>query len=327
MSPSAAPAAADDRDAIRAAAAWYARQCSGSFGPDEQAAWRAWLEASELHRRAWQQVEGVRASVGGLPGHIAGPTLRGVAGSRRQALRTLVVFAAAAPLAWLGYRMLPWQGVGADLRTAVGERRALVLADGSRLALDTDSAVDLAFDGQQRLLRLRRGQILVTTAVDPDAGPGKARRPFLVETGHGLVEALGTRFTVHTDADRMRVAVLDDRVRITPSAAPGHPILLGAGQQVDVGTTGSGHIEAAAPATGTWAGGSLVAVDMPLAELLAELARYRHGVLRCAPAVAGLLISGAFPLDDTERALQLLVDTFPLRSVRRTRYWVEIHPG
>jgi transmembrane sensor len=63
---------------------------------------------------------------------------------------------------------------------------------------------------------------------------------------------------------------------------------------------------------------------MPLGEWVAELGRYRRGVLRCDPAVAGLRVSGAFPLDDTDRALQLLADTFPVRHVWRTRYWVSV---
>jgi len=327
MTPSTASIASDEHAAIRAAAVWYARQCSGSFGNDEQAAWQSWLNASELHRHAWQQVEGVRSSLSDLPGHIAGPALRGVSASKRQTLRTLAVFAAVTPLAWLSWRGVAAQGYGADLRTAVGERRTLKLADGSSLMLDTDSAVDVLFDKKQRLLRLRRGQILVTTAYDPEARLDTPCRPFLVQTGHGRCEALGTRFTVRTDDERTRVAVLDDTVRITPDADPARPVMLNAGQQITFDHGGLGTIEAAAASTGTWAGGSLVAVDMPLAELLAELSRYRHGLLRCDPAVAGLLISGAFPLDDTERALKLLIETFPLQTISRTRYWVEVHPA
>ena len=326
MNPPAITLAGNEHEAIRAAAAWYARQHSGSFGTDEKTAWQSWLDASELHRHAWQQMESVRASLGGVPGHIAGPALRGLPTPRRAALRTLAVLAAAAPLAWLGHRSLAARGLGADLRTAVGERRAFTLADGSGLMLDTDSALDVAFDARQRLLNLRRGRIMVTTAHDPDATFDTPCRPFLVQTAHGLCQALGTRFTVRTDAMRSLVAVLDDTVRLVPHAHPERPVLLRAGHQIGFDEAGSGALQPVAASAGTWAGGSLVAVDMPLAELLAELARYRPGLLRCDPAVAGLLVSGAFPVDDTDRALQLLVDTFPLQTIRHTRYWVEVHP-
>lgn len=324
MRPSTVNVAGDERAAIRAAATWYARQCSGSFAAAERAAWQAWLAASPLHREAWRQVEGVCASLGSLPGQIAGPALRGASASRRQALRALAGIAAAAPLAWFGYRIADAHGLGADLRTAVGERRTLRLADGSSLVLDTDSAVDVAFDTRQRLLRLRRGQLMVTTADDPQTRLDTPRRPFLVATPHGLCEALGTRFSVRTGDGRSRVAVLDEQVRVAPAAHPARPLLLAAGQQLVFDDNGAGSIEAALPAAATWAGGSLVAVDMPLAELLAELGRYRHGLLTCHPAVACLLISGAFPVDDTDRALRLLIETFPLQTISRTRYWIDV---
>jgi transmembrane sensor len=54
------------------------------------------------------------------------------------------------------------------------------------------------------------------------------------------------------------------------------------------------------------------------------LARYRSGVLRCDPQVADLLLTGSYPLDDSERVLSLLEDSLPVSIVRRTRYWVTV---
>jgi transmembrane sensor len=65
---------------------------------------------------------------------------------------------------------------------------------------------------------------------------------------------------------------------------------------------------------------------MPLAEFLAELRRYRTGWIDCAPEVASLPISGAFPLADTDRVLAAVADTLPLRLRYRTRYWVSVLP-
>ena len=72
--------------------------------------------------------------------------------------------------------------------------------------------------------------------------------------------------------------------------------------------------------------GTLLAKDMPLGEVIAELARYRPGVLRCDPAVAGMPVSGALSLTDTDAALDLLARSLPLRIERRTRYWVSFGP-
>ncbi|KAG1069089.1 hypothetical protein G6F55_014487 [Rhizopus delemar] len=63
-----------------------------------------------------------------------------------------------------------------------------------------------------------------------------------------------------------------------------------------------------------------------LADLVDELARYRRGVLRCDPAVAGLRVSGAFPLADTDGSLRLLEKTLPVRISRVTPFWVTVAP-
>ena len=67
-------------------------------------------------------------------------------------------------------------------------------------------------------------------------------------------------------------------------------------------------------------------VDMPLRALLAELGRYRRGLLACSDAVAGLRVSGTFPLADTDRALSVITEAFPLRQRRLTDYWVTLLP-
>ncbi|MGV2837118.1 iron dicitrate transport regulator FecR, partial [Pseudomonas shirazensis] len=56
------------------------------------------------------------------------------------------------------------------------------------------------------------------------------------------------------------------------------------------------------------------------------LGRYRHGWLRCDPSITALKVSGAFPLDDTDRALAALESGFDLRIERRSRYWVSVMP-
>ena len=73
-----------------------------------------------------------------------------------------------------------------------------------------------------------------------------------------------------------------------------------------------------------WEQGMLVARDQPLAEVLAELARYRHGLLRCDPEVAGLHVSGALSVADTDQALNALELTLPVRVSRLSRYWVTV---
>ncbi|MFS2054107.1 FecR domain-containing protein [Variovorax sp. CT11-76] len=205
---------------------------------------------------------------------------------------------------------------GADVSTATGERRHLTLPDGSGLDLDTASAVSLDFDDTQRLLRHRAGEILIETAPDP--------RPFLVQTAHASLRALGTRFVVRSDDARGRLGVLEGAVEIRPARNPGAPVIVPAGRQAFFSATSVSAPRALPAGADAWARGVLYAEEMRLADFAAELARYRSGALHCDPAAAEIRVSGAFQLDDTDRILELLARTLPVRIESRTRYWVTI---
>jgi len=63
---------------------------------------------------------------------------------------------------------------------------------------------------------------------------------------------------------------------------------------------------------------------MRLADFLVQLSRHRPGVVRCDPAVAELVVSGVYPLDDTDRVLAALAQALPVRADYATRYWVTV---
>jgi transmembrane sensor len=217
----------------------------------------------------------------------------------------------------MAWKAWPLESLQAAHRTATGERRDLTLPDGSLAALDTSTSMDVAFDDQQRLLRLHSGRILVST--EPDA----LGRPFSVQTPQGRVLALGTRFTVHVAGDGLcHVDVQEKAVRLLPLDSEATPGELQAGQRAAFSSSTAHPPTAADPFAASWHEGGLIALDMPLGQLVEALARYRPGYLGCTDEVAGLRVSGAFPVDDTDRALAALVSRFPLQLRSRTRYWV-----
>ncbi|WP_258378906.1 FecR domain-containing protein [Pseudomonas mosselii] len=304
------------REAIRAAAHWYARLASGTVDVHEQARWQQWHDSDPLHQQAWQRMQAISDNLGRMPGQLAASTLLAAGQSRRQVLYGLACLLGGGTLATLGWRSDLGLALRASHYTAVGERRTFTLADGSQLTLDTDSAVDVRFDDHQRLLVLHRGQLAISTGTDP------AARPFLVETRFGRVQALGTRFLVSTGELGCEVAVMEKAVRVSVEGS--QPLRLEAGQRVGFGPSGIGRIRVNDASVGAWQDGSLIAIEQPLAELLAQLSRYRPGVLRCDPAVAAMRISGAFPITDTDLALEALQSAFALDVQRRTRYWVTV---
>ncbi|WP_052063940.1 FecR domain-containing protein [Nitrincola sp. A-D6] len=257
-----------------------------------------------------------------MPSEVALPTLRGVALSRRDLLRRLAVLALIAPVGLATWRIPPWQQWQAQYTTGIGEQQSLLLPDGGSLVLNTATSVDVHFSDTLRLLKLYSGELLVQTAPDNHV----PARPFVVETPQGQVQALGTRFIVRINNEHSDISVLDKSVRITPSQNT-QQIDVETGQQISFTTTELGLTLPVAPHAGSWLNGSLVVVDMPLDALLAELSRYRKGLLSCSDDIAHLKISGAFPLNDTDRALTAITHTFPVRERRMTGYWVRLIPA
>ncbi|WP_448108253.1 FecR domain-containing protein [Pseudomonas azerbaijanoccidentalis] len=308
------------------AAEWLMRLTEGSLSEQERAQWQAWRASSAEREYAWQRAESLLGKLGGLPPELAMPTLDRPANPQRRAmLARLAALLAIAPATWLGWQVNQRQGWTADYHSPIGERRQLTLADGSQLTLNTDTAIDVMFDQMQRLIRVRKGEILVQTAPDIQV----PSRPFRVSTEQGIMQALGTRFSVREDADTTRLAVLDGRVQIELYQRPqATPMILSAGQQTEFSASAIGPVTHADSALTAWTQGMLVADGMSLGDFAKELARYRHGLVRCDPAVARIRISGAFPLDDSRRALSMLALTYPVKvTTHFGGYWVTLSPA
>lgn len=320
----------------RQAVAWIVRLQTQSPNARLQRACDHWRRTSPAHEQAWQAVQHsyglIRRSFQRLPAaesaaamhalqQVAGP------GGRRKALGRLAALAlVAAPTAWLAQRHLPWQRLGADYATVTGERHDLTLPDGTRLFLNTDSAVRVRFDAVQRLLLLDRGEIFVRSGPDPASA---ARRPLRVQTAQGLLEALGTSFSVRLLPGRKppasRLGVEEGAVRVQPRRPPpGLPVVAKAGQSWLMTDAAVIPDTPAGLDIHSWTDGLLVVQDMRLADFLAEVARYRPGHLGWDDDVAGLRISGTYPLGDTTRLLALLSESLPVETVLRTRYWAQV---
>lgn len=308
---------------LEEAAEWLMRLSENDLSDHERAEWERWKTSSPERDRAWARAQLLQSKLGGLPPSLAMSALdRPSNPERRAALGKLALLLAVMPVGWGSWKLAQTQQWTADYRTRVGERRELTLADGSRITLNTDSAIDVRYDSQQRLVHLREGEILVQTAQD-------LSRPFLVSTRQGRMQALGTRFTVRELSGRTHLAVLEGAVKVmlaenTQSA----PLIVNAGQRTDFSAQTFGTLSATDRNDGAWAQGMLMADNMRLADFVAELTRYRRGFVRYDPAIADLRISGAFPISDPQRTLNMLVQTYPvLVSGHLNGYWVTLSPA
>lgn len=305
---------------LEAAAHWYVALRDADADDPARAAWRRWLDADARHRQAWARMLALQERLGSVPGDLLLPTLRGARQQQRRRLLTLALLAGGgASFGW--YAAPPWRVLSAGLRTATGERRTVTLPDGGTLYLNTASAVDIDYGPERRVLRLHQGEVLVQTAPDP-AG----QRPFEVWTVDGSARALGTRYAVRREPAGTRVAVFQDAVLLRPADPAAPSLRLAAGQQSLLTAHAAAAPEPVIAGQADWVEGRLVAIDQPLGDFIAELARYRQGSLSCDPAVAHLRLSGAFRLADTDAALENVAASLPVALRYRTRYWVRVVP-
>ncbi|MDQ8035360.1 MAG: FecR domain-containing protein, partial [Bordetella sp.] len=243
----------------------------------------------------------------------------------RRAAGALALALALAVPGWFLWQAYPPAVMMADLRAGTGEWKTEVLPDGTRITLNSGSAVNLRYDARRRALELLRGEILVDVSKD-------ASRPFLVETPDGSMRAVGTRFVVSKTPDGTLLSVLESTVavRTAQQRAAGGPdaAQVHAGQALRIHPD---RVEAmteidASRVASAWAQHRLFADDRPLAEVLDILGRHRSGLLQYdAAAIAQVRVSAVLPLDDTERALQLIAANLPGLRIRHfTPYLVRV---
>ncbi|MCA8113427.1 FecR domain-containing protein [Burkholderia cepacia] len=312
----------------RRAVEWWVDRQAGRTGEAFDAALARWRAEDPAHDAAWRHIETMQHRLGGLtagldPQAAHAALLSPRAGRRRAAVKALAVLLFAGGAAWMAEparRAAIWP---ADLRTAVGERRTVTLADRTVVVLDTDTALDVRFNAAARRLRLLRGTIMVTSGHD-DRVPA---RPLVVATAQGELRPLGTRFAVRQRDGATRVEVFAGAVRVQPDDAAAGARVIAAGEGADFTRDAIG-VQAPLDAyASAWTGGMLVASRMRLADLVAELDRYRRGSLRCDAAVADLRVSGTYPLDDPARVLDTLKATLPIDVHYLTRYWATVVPA
>lgn len=308
-----------DTKLLKEAADWVVTLRYDKASDKEHAAFENWRQQSPAHEAAWARAESVLGTFQQLPSGLGKQVLDSLSDKgRRRSLRLLSLLLIAAPVGVITWRQQPWQEWTADLSTSTGERKSVKLADGTQLTLNTASAVNILFSRSERRIQLKNGELLITTHLDPSP----IYRPFVVETSQGLVQALGTRFSIRTLEDKTLVSVFQDTVEIRPRY--GVPFKLSAGQQTVFSNkqvqTPIGVDDTAA----LWEQGMLLAKNMRLEDVLAEMSRYRSGILRCHPEVAGMRVSGAISVSNTDTGLALLAQSLPLRVESITRYWVVV---
>ena len=310
-----------------AVAYWLARHDADPSTADDPA-FLAWLAQSERHALAWAHGKTVWGqALDDLQDDPLAQALRASALAARPDPWPKALLAASIAVAVLlgavgGWRY--WSGreqpsapqlasaspALAQFSTPIGGRRAVTLSDGTRLDLDSDTRIDVAFDDKARRLTLRRGRAYIQVGRD-------AARPFAVDAGDQTIVDRGTAFGVRLDPGKVSVMLVQGSVTVGARGGP-PPRQLRPGQRLVLQEGRPARLEPFDPTTAlAWREGFVEFSDTPLSEAVAEM--NRHGgrkIVIADPRVAQMKISGRFKLGEPERFLRTVSLLLPVGSAR-----------
>ncbi|NBF09709.1 DUF4880 domain-containing protein [Pseudomonas sp. Fl4BN1] len=309
-----------DQRVLDQALEWLVLLQSGISNPEQQAACLAWRRADPQHELAWQRLAGIgqnlRDSTRSLPADRARQLLQARSHpGRRTLLKGIVGLGVVAASSWSVRERWLLPQLFSDYHTATGERRQLQLATGASLQLDTRTSLDQQASPQGLQLRLNSGRLLLTLGNAAPLRIVTADARILLAPQSQLIISVGLPGNHGT-----RVQVLAGSGSLSSAERPA----LSPGQQVDIRQQRIGALAAVPASASAWTQGLLIAERQPLGEVIAELDRYRPGLLRCASEVAGWRVSGSFSLDQPDASLDLLARTLPIRVRRVMGYWTSV---
>ncbi len=283
---------------------WLVLLHSGQATAAQRLAFQRWRQSSPAHARAADEAQRLWGDLGQTRAaqqhqQDASPATR----TRRwwPALAASVLLALGSVIGWQ-----QWPAWTSDYYTAVGQQQSLTLADGSRVTLNSASALSVAYSADERRVILERGEALFEPAAD-------GQRPFVVQARAERLHSAAGAFSVRRDGDRLTVVVREGQVQFTGEHAP---VLLQADQrlQYQAGQPLLAQQSVDAASLTAWQRGKLIFNGRPLGEVIGELERYQQGrILVSDDQLARLAISGVFDLNDPQGSLRTLQQRYPLQ--------------
>ncbi|NGO65943.1 FecR family protein [Rhizobium daejeonense] len=310
---------ADTTRIEREAIAWFTRM-NGKPSHQDRRDFEDWLDAAPEHRTAFEGVEGLWSDLGASM-QVGGRVEDSLAlplekisrlRERRAGLKASAVIVSCLALLIAGtWTLLErphlLQDMRADVVSPRGDRKALTLSDGSHVLLDADSALDVRVSGSERRVRLLRG-----TAFFQITHTGT---PFVVEAAGGEVRVLGTEFDVSLKEDRQVTVTLAKGSIQVAMIGSSKDVVLKPGESVDYGTGGLSLVkQAVIEDEMAWHNGRFIFNNARLADVLAQIGRYRAGrIVILGLRLGELRVSGNIELDETDKALAAVQSTVGFR--------------
>ena len=273
-----------------------------------------------------------------MHGELAELNAHSMARHRRHRRTWMAGLASAATLL---LAMIFWPTVDTEIHyeTVKAEQREMALDDGSRIHLNTASAVSVRYTEEMREVSIRQGEGMFD--VSPD------ERPFVVRAEDTSIIAVGTQFRVYLDGSDVIVTVLEGTVAVTAADKPvsefvllpvsnrnaelvvQNPgsVLLHADQQTTVGASGVTGITETVNASDVtaWRQGNLIFDATPLRQVAREISRYTPGQIVVADGVPDHPVSGLIQIRSPEAMLRFLSSAVPVTPVKTSSQLTVLH--
>jgi transmembrane sensor len=280
------------------AAAWLARLHAEDRDAADEAAFRAWLNASPAHALAFEAVDRMWSDVGGLGAlRTARPDLRlGFHPPAREPARASrrLLLAGLGFLAVSGGSALFWRSASAKVyETDVGEQKHVALDDGSQLFLDAKTRISVAFSETARTVDLQYGRANFRVVLD-------SKRPFIVEAAERQIVATRCNFDVRCEDGQVQVVLIHGEAAVKPtSAAPSaQGETLRSGERLVASSDMEKRDKPDLTRMLAWQTGYEMFDKEELAQAVEEMNRYSTQRVEVDPSVASLKVSGVYRVGD-----------------------------
>jgi len=320
-----------DQAIAEKAAEWVMllRECSPEQRESHLLGFENWKQADTRHANAAKHVERfidqftkfnsheINPARKALETHLTDKTNQTKKHLLHKALSLLIFIVL--PLAVITH-IYPLNYLIADYVASAGEWQKHTLPDGSKITLSGRTAIALEFSNSERIIKLYEGEIYVDVAKD-------IKRPLIVKTKYASIQALGTQFIVnHHDKNKTRLMMIESQAQVSlPESIANSARVVTAGEELTVNSNGLSSVSQFDIDLQKLRlnNKQLLVQDWHLDEVIDEIKRYHDGFIYFKrDELESIQVSAVLPLDDTQRALQLLDESFASIEIKQISPWL-----
>jgi|GEM_PF-1656707 len=214
--------------------------------------------------------------------------------------------------------------------TPVGKHRSVVLNDGSKITLDTNTSLVVTYTRESRLVELRRGQGYFDVTKN-------SKRPFVVTSSNAQVRVLGTIFSVRQSNSELVVTLKEGSVSVLPiddrnqekvkmhtvpqHLQPGEQLIYSPAKGIERKTIAQIDKEM------NWASGNLVFNSARLEDVITQISRYTNeAIIISDPDLKEIKVNAVFQVGKLDTFMKALESTLNIDIKKNTQGRYELSP-